>query len=163
MSRDDSSGTRAPEIRFGFRGEDLTYRRGDRTLELSFTYLGGARLYVDGIERWSDGAMLTDAERGAVFVDVLRYVAEQRERPIVVINSDDSSAAFWDAQCAAHAELIRGVEHTSDDAQMQAMRAMYLSILETGKSLVIDDVRMETPADVDRTLRAMRRERGAEP
>ena len=116
-------------IRFGFRGEDITYRRGERVLELEFTWLGGPRLYVDGIERWSDGTPLTDAERETVFVDVLRHVGEHRGRPIVVINEDDSAAAFWDARCAAHAPLVSRVERTSDDVQLHEVRAMYLSIL----------------------------------
>lgn len=148
-----------PTLAFGFRGEGITWRLGDRTLEIEFTYGGGPRIYVEGIARWRDGTALTTADRERVFRDVVRFVKSQGPKPTVVVNRDDPAAPEWERLCAESRRAIAGVEHTSDEEQFQFMRGMYLGILQAGKGLTIDDTHITTERELDDYLRPRRKAR----
>ncbi len=154
--RDDAS---APAIAFGFRGEDVDYRRRGLTLSVAFTWIGGPRLYPGSITRWSDGGRLTDEDKSNVFRDVLQFVAREGERPTVVINVDDASRALWDEVCSANAPLVTAVEYTSDDAEHAREREMYLSSLRAGKGLSVDGVEIRDEHDLDAVIKRRQRNR----
>lgn len=127
-----------PAIAFGLRGEDINYGDHCRALNIGFTWINGARLYPDSISTWSDGTTLTDGEKATVFRDVLRFVAQGRERSIVVINMDDPSRALWEEISSANGAWVSAIERTSDDEEQGRERAMFLSVLRAGKGLSID-------------------------
>jgi hypothetical protein len=141
-----------PLIAFGFRGEDISYCLANHELEISFTYMGGPRLYAESIDHWRAGPPLTDAEKERVFNDLISFLRGHHDKPIVVINTDDPSRALWERLCAAHASAVKSVEHTSDEAQRQLERNMYLGTLETGAGLVINDAPIRSVEELDRFL-----------
>jgi hypothetical protein len=141
-----------PEMAFGFRGEDISYRLAGRELEISFTYMAGPRVYTDSIVRWRGGPPLTDAEKERVFDDVITFLRGKRDKPVVVINADDPSRALWERLCAARAQDVKSVEHTSDEAQRQAERDMYLGTLAAAKGVVIDGTPIRSAEELDRFL-----------
>ena len=147
----------APAIAFGFRGEDVNYRRHGRTLSVTFTWIAGPRLHPGGITRWSDGSPLTDEDKSSVFRDILQFIASEGERPTVVINVDDESKALWEATCSANASLINAVEYTSDDEEHAREREMYLSSLRAGRELSVDGVEIRDEHDLDDVMNRRRR------
>ena len=148
-----------PAIAFGFRGEDINYRDHGRALSVGFTWLNGARLYPDSISTWADGTTLTDGEKATVFHDVLQFIAQGRERLIVVINMDDPSRALWEEMSSANGAWVSAIERTSDDEEQARERAMFLSGLRAGKGLSIDGVDIRDERDLDTVLKARRRRR----
>lgn len=152
--------TRIPQMSFGSRGGEITYRLHDRELEVGFTYINGSRIYSETIDRWQGGAGLTDQEKEQILGDVVEFIRSQRGgNPIVVINSDDPSSSLWKRVCAQHRAILNGVEYTSDEQQLQFERDMYLEILRSGKGLVIDGTDIRTDQDIDRVLEARRKQR----
>ncbi|HEY0996544.1 MAG TPA: hypothetical protein VGD77_11185 [Gemmatimonadaceae bacterium] len=152
MSRRPSRG----ELSFGFRGEGITYRLGGRALEVGFSYMGGPRLYAEGIGRWSDGTALTDDEKAEAFQAIVRFVKAAGGKPTVVVNGDDPSAATWERLCADNRRFVAGIERSSDEQQLQLQRSMYLLTLQAGKGLTIDDTRITTEGELDDYLRTHR-------
>jgi hypothetical protein len=104
-----------PEMKFGFRGEDITYRLQDQDKEIyiEFTYLDGPKVYSETIARWKNGSRLTEEEKKKVFSDVVRFVMEQHKKPIVVINTNDPSKDLWKHLCSTNQSVIEGIEYTS--------------------------------------------------
>jgi hypothetical protein len=146
----------APAIAFGFRGENVDYRRHDQTLSVTFTWIGGPRLYPGSITGWSDGSPLTDEDRSSVFRDVLQFIALGGERSTVVINVDDPSRALWEDICSANAPLVNAVEYTSDDAEHAREREMYLSSLRAGKGLSVEGIEIKDEHDLDEVMKRRR-------
>jgi len=154
---DDGGGD--ARMKYGSRGEEITYRRSEKTIEIGFSWSAGARLETDGIEKWRGGSSLTDAEKTQVFNDVLTFVKMTRGKPVVVINRDDPSQALWSNLCAKRQSDIARLEYTSDDEGLQLQRADWLETVRAGKQLIIDGVRVETEADVSRALERLKRKR----
>ena len=143
---------------YGFRGEDIRYRDAGRELEIEFTWVNGPRIHPRSIDRWKDGAPLTEEEKVRVFLDAVRFVRGGREKPIVVISADDPHRALWERLCAEHRPAIRDVELTSDAEALQREREMYVAILKSGTRLVIDGADIRTEQQLDELLQ--RRPRG---
>ena len=150
-----------PELRFGFRGEDITYRQSGREVEITFTHMLGPRIYVDTISRWTDGVPLTEVEKSDILARVLPFVRGNFEKPTVVINVDDPSRTLWERLCEAHRAHVRTVEYTSNDEQARFVRDTYLRILKGGGGLVIDDTEIRSEQELDRFLEERRKTRGA--
>jgi uncharacterized protein YeaC (DUF1315 family) len=148
-----------PRIEFGFRGEDITYRLPGKELYVGFTYINGPRFYSESIEKWKDGSPLTEEEKEKVFSDVVRFLKRKRNKPIVVINTDDPSKKLWEHLCSTNQTIIKEVEYTSDEEQLQFERNMYLGFLKAGKGLVINEAEIKNEQDLDNALRARRKKR----
>lgn len=146
-------------LAFGFRGEGITYRLGERVLELEFSHGGGPRVYAEGFTRWRDGTRLSDAEAEQAFAEVVRFIHAAGPKAIVVINADDPLAPTWERLCAANRRHVARAEHTSDEQQFQFERSMYLQVLQAGKGLTIDDTRITTEQELDDFLGPRRRSR----
>ena len=101
------------KIDYGYRGEGITYRLSNKSLDLSFTWINGPRIYTETIAKWEDGSVLTADEKKRVFIEILRFVGKKREKPIIVINIDDPSQALWEEQCSTNGDLINKIEYTS--------------------------------------------------
>ncbi len=147
----------SPHIERGFRGEGVTYRLNGRTIEIDFTWCNGDRLYTETIDKWDDGHKLSDEEKQRVFLDVLKYLSRPLRRTIVVINTDDSSLDMWNRLSADNAKLVKAVEFTSIDEQKQFERQMYLDILNSKSSLVINDVQIHNESELDDLLTQTRK------
>lgn len=147
------------ELSFGFRGEGITYRLGGRALEVDFSYMGGPRLYAEGIGRWSDGTALGDDEKAEAFREIVRFVKASGGKPTVVVNSDDPSAATWERLCAENRRFVAGIERSSDEQEFELVRSMYLRTLQAGKGITIDDTRITNEGELDHYLRARRKPR----
>jgi hypothetical protein len=106
-------------LEFGFRGEDIIYRDGDKEAEIAFTYMKGPRIFTDSMRRWKDGTPFTDAERREVLGRAVAFVTAHRERPVIVVNVDDPAAGNWMSICDELRGEIDSVE-TDSDAQQRA-------------------------------------------
>ena len=104
--------SREPEISFGFRGEDLNYRRGERALQAGFTWVNGPRLYPDTIRAWRDGTALGAEEQAMVFRDLLAFLVRGGELPIVVIDRDGASRFVWERVAREKPALVSAIEYT---------------------------------------------------
>ena len=140
------------ELDFGFRGEDITYRLGDRVADVSFTYMQGPRIYTETITSWRGGDLLTGAERRDVLSAAVALVRKERESPVIVINTDDPLAEEWRTICDELRGRIAGVEATSDAEKRAFQKEMFMSFVAIGKGLVVNGMELRTEADVDRML-----------
>jgi len=136
--------------------EGIIYRLLDKSLEIWFTWVEGSRIYTETIAKWDDNSVLTNEEKKKVFTDVLDYVAKKREKPIIVINSDDPSKELWEQLCSENQSLIRDLEYTSNEKQYQNQREMYLDILKAGKGLVIHGTEIRNEKELDTVLDKLR-------
>ena len=128
------------KIEYGFRGEDITYRSLNKSIQVGFSWVNGARLYSETIDKWEDGSNLTAEEKKRVFNEIVRFVGKNREKPIIVINIDDPSQALWEDVCSINEILINKVEYTSKEEQYQFERDMYLELIIAGKIVNIDGI-----------------------
>jgi hypothetical protein len=146
-----------PTIKYGFRGEDITYRLSNKSLELSFTWINGARIYTETIAKWEDGSTLTADEKKRVFIEVIRFVGKEGEKPIIVININDPSRDLWEELCLINGVLINNIEYTSKEEQYQFERKMYLEFINAGKKVNIDGVDISTEKELDDFLQTRRK------
>ena len=149
----------APRISFGFRGEGINYQRQGQGLTVDFTWIGGPRVYPDGIATWSCGTLLTDDEKLTVLREVLQFVTLEDGRPTVVVNADDPSRTLWEEVCSSNAALVAAIEHTSDETEFARERDGYLSAVRAGKELSVDGVDIRDERDLDAVLQRRRRRR----
>jgi hypothetical protein len=145
-----------PKIEYGFRGEDISYRLPDKEADISFTWINNPRIYSDSINKWNNGLVMTDDEKKTVFCDVLHFVSTKRRKPIIVINSDDSSKSLWEVICSENKTNIESIEYASDEENYQFQRNMYLDILKAGKKLFFDETEIRNEQDLDKFLQEER-------
>jgi hypothetical protein len=145
------------EINYGFRGEDITYRLSNRSINIGFTWINGARVYTETIAKWEGGSILTPEEKKRVFIEVVRFVGEKREKPIIVININDLSRSLWEELCLINEALINNIEYTSKEEQYQFERKMYLEFINAGKKVNIDGIDISNEKDLDDLLQKRRK------
>ena len=143
-----------PELKFGFRGEDITYRMAGKELNVSFTHMKGPRIHTETITKWKDGTLLSEEEKTTFFLKALPFIQRNfSDKAVVVINSDDPFSSFWERLCSEHRGLLARTEHTSDREQVQFQRNTFLQILKSGKGgLVINDTPITDEQTLDRVL-----------
>jgi len=139
-----------PQLEFGFRGEDIAYRDGDREVDIAFTYGKGPRIFTDSIQVWKDGASFTDAQRREVLGRAVAFVRAKRERPIVVVNVDDAAAAAWMSICDELRGEIDSVETDSDAQKRAFLKKTLMGGLAAGKGWIVDGTRLSTEEEIDR-------------
>lgn len=147
------------KIEYGFRGEDITYRLSNKTLYIGFTWINGARIYTETIAKWEDGSLLSEGEKKRVFVEVVRFVGKDREKPIIVINRDDPSRSLWEELCSIIEGLITKIEYTSKEEQYQFQRNMYLEFINAGKIVTIEGIEFSNEKELDDFLEKRRKDR----
>jgi len=145
------------KIDFGFRGEDISYHLSNKSMYVSFSWIDGARIYTESIAKWEDGSSLTAAEKKRVFIEVVRFVEKNREKPIMVINIDDPCRALWEELCSINEVLINDIEYTSKEEQYQFERKMYLEFINAGKIVNIDGIDISNEKDLDDFLQKRRK------
>jgi hypothetical protein len=143
-------------IQFEFRGEGITYSLPDKYMHLWFTWIDGARIYTKTINKWEGGLLLTRDEKKKVFNEVLRFVEQKAEKPIIVIDKDDPSRGLWEELCSASQPLIKSIEYTSREVQYQSQRKMYLDFIKAGKKVVIDGVEISNVKDLNAIMKRHR-------
>lgn len=146
---------RAAKIRLGLRGEGVIYRAGDREAQIDSTWINGRRLYAETIRRWSDGSPIPDAQRAQILRELVHFLAGRREKPIVVINSDDPDRELWDRLCDEMQATIAGVERSSDAQNSADLKRALLPAVQSG--LVIDDTKISSEAQLDAALARLAR------
>jgi hypothetical protein len=129
----DKTGSDHAEIEFGFRGENIIYKQESKEIEISFSWLNGARVYPDDIQKWMDGSPVTESEKEKIFVDVLRIIKKRHGKTIVVINADDPSRDLWERLCSVNQTIVKEIEYTSDEESFQSQRNMFLEMLQRGE------------------------------
>ena len=150
-----------PGIEFGFRGEGIIYRLTGKSMELWFTWVNGIRVYTETISKWDDGHILTTEEKKLVFNDVVRFVEKNREKPIIVINSDDSSKSLWEEFSEENRTFIKNIEYTSIEEKYQAERKMYLDLMKAGKKITVDGFEISNENDLEKLMEQRRKNQAA--
>jgi len=148
-------------IEFGFRGEGINYRLPNKSIELWFTWVNGMRVYTETIFKWKDGSILTIEEKKQVFNDVVRFVEKNKEKPIIVINNDDSSRILWEELCAENQTSINRIEYTSRESQFQIERKMYHDLMKAGKKVVVDGFEISNENDLDKFMENRKKNQAA--
>ena len=145
-----------PKIKIWPRAESIIFRWKHGSIGVGYTWTTGDRIYADTIKSW-DGTNieLTSDEKEFVFKEVLKFLRRKRKRTIVVINVDDDDKALWELLCSTHAGLIKEVEHTSIEASYQSQKQVYLTILNAGRKLVINDVEINDEEQLEEVLRSI--------
>ena len=149
------------KIKYGFRGEGISYRLPNKSLDLWFTWMNGARIYTETIAKWDEGSILTADEKKRVFIEVVRFVGKRDEKPIIVINANDPSRALWEELCSTYEVLINNIEYTSREEQFQFEREMYLEFIKAGKKVNIDGIEISNEKDLDDFLQKRRKNHAA--
>jgi hypothetical protein len=126
-------------------------------LDLSFTWINGARIYTETIAKWDDGSILTTDEKKRIFIEVIRFVGKKGEKPIIVININDPSRSLWEELCSNNEDLINNIEYTSKEEQYQFERKMYLEFINAGKIVKIDGIEISNEKDLDDFLQKRRK------
>jgi hypothetical protein len=142
----------SPHLEFGFRGEDISYRSASGDAEISFTYMRGPRIYTDSMRGWKDGRPFTAAERREVLGHAIAFVRTHRETPTVVVNTDDPLAGEWFAICEELRGEIAGVERITDQSYRDTQKKMMMDMLEAGKGVIVNGMKLRTEEDVDRVI-----------
>ena len=153
--RGEKSGDETPKLEFGFRGEGVICTLGGRRVEVASSWHNGERLYPGTMRAWSDGQPLADDEALSVFRQVVSFVAQQHEKPVVVLNRDDPRLALWERGCAEVADGIVRVDYTSDAERDENLRQMFLGALQAGKRLHADGVEITNEEQVDDFVRRL--------
>jgi hypothetical protein len=148
-----------PQISYGFRGEGIKYEFGGKKLEIDFTWINGNRIYTETISRWNDGTELSETEKKNILTDILQFTKGWFRKSIVVINTDDPSLSLWKQVCSELSHLVKKVEYTSDEVNRQVERQMYVGILNSKGSLIINDVRIHDENQLDKVLATLRKTR----
>ncbi len=148
-------------IEFGFRAEGITYRLSNNSTELWFTWVNGARIYTETINKWKNDSLLTRNEKERVFNEVVKFVEQKAEKPIIVISADDPSKDLWEQLCSANQLLIKDIEYTSSEKQYQQERNMYLGIIKAGKKLVLDETEISNEKEIDEAMQKRRKKTAA--
>ena len=125
-------------------------------MHLWFTWIDGARIYTNTIDKWEGGSILTIDEKERVFNEVLQFVVQKAEIPIIVIDRDDPSKGLWEELCSANQPLIKSIEYTSREVQYQSQRKMYLDFIKAGKKVVIDGVEISNVKDLNAIMKRHR-------
>jgi hypothetical protein len=161
--RKKKSSTESSEskIQFEFRDEGITYRLPDKHMHLWSTWTNGARLYTETIAKWEDGSVLTRDEKKRVFNEVVLFVGQKDEKPIIVINSDDPSKALWEDLCLSNQLFIKNIEYTSREEQSQFERNMYLGFIKAGKKVILDGIELSNEKDLDEFMQKRGRNHAA--
>lgn len=152
----NKSGHNKPEIKFGFGGEDVIYSQPDKEIYISYTWINGARIHSESINKWKDGSILTQEERQTVFNDILRFLRREGKKPIIVINTDDASKELWARLCNTSQKAIKGIEYTSEEEKDQFHRQMCLDIFKSGGNLEINGAKINNEQELDEALRKLR-------
>jgi hypothetical protein len=147
-----------PKIEYGFRGEGIIYSLLNKSTYLWFTWMNDARIYTETIAKWEDGSILTEEEKTRVFIEVVRFVGKECEKPIIVINIDDPSRSLWEELCSINAVLIKNIEYTSKEEHYQFERKMYLESINAGKKVSIDGIEISSEKDLDDFLQKRRKD-----
>ena len=155
-NRQNKSAQNKPEIKFGFGGEDIIYSLPNKETCISYTWMTGARLYAESINKWKDGSILTEVEKQTVFNDVLRFLRKAGKKPIIIINTDDISKDLWVRLCSINQSAIKGIEYTSDEEKTQFERQMCLDILKSGGNLMIGGAKIKNEQELDEALRKLK-------
>jgi hypothetical protein len=143
------------KIEFGYRGEDIFYSMQDgRSILFGFTWANGARIYPSSIKKWGGiNEDITSEEKKEILKDVIAFVGQGREKPIVNINSDDFEKELWEGVCKSESSSIQCVEYTSNKKQAGIEREMFLSVLKAGKELTIDGRKIKNEKGLDDYLK----------
>ena len=141
-----------PSLRFGSRGEGITYRDGEREAFIEFTYGGGPRIYTHGLRAWAHGPAFTADERREVLGQAVDFVRGQRQAPIIVINEDDPHAPEWRRICRDLGDRIAAVETTSDAGDRASYKKMLMYSLDARRGVNVEGVVLETEAEIDQYL-----------
>ena len=143
------------KIEYGHRGEDIFYSLQDgRSILLGFTWANGARIYPHSIKKW--GGIkddITPEEKIRILKDVIAFVNQGGEKPVVNINSNDSDKELWENVCKSESPLIKCIEYTSSEKQAEFERGMFLSVLKAGKGLSIGGRTINNEKELDDYLK----------
>ena len=149
------------KIEYGFRGEEIIYQSSDKSMEIGFTWINGPRIYTETISKWEDGSILTEDEKKRVFVEIVRFVGKEPEKPIIVMNRDDPSRALWEELCSIIEGLIKNIEYTSKEEQYQFQRKKYLDFIRAGKIVTIEGIEFSNEKELDDFLDRRRKDHSA--
>ena len=157
----NSSSEPKSKIEYGYRREDITYQLPNKAMELSFSWIDGARIYTETIAKWKDGSIPSQDVKMKVFNEVVRFVGKRGELPIIVINADDPNKSLWEELCSTNQALIKNIEYTSKAEQYQFERKMYLEFINAGKIVNIDGIDISNEKDLDDFLQKRRKNQAA--
>ena len=140
-----------PKIEYGFRGECIFYALQDgRSISLDFTWVNGTRIYPSSIKKWGGvNEDITREDKIKILKDIIAFVNQGREKPILKINSDDSDKELWESVCRSESSSIKCIEYTSNKKQAEFERGMFLSVLKAGKGLTINGRIIQSEKDLD--------------
>jgi hypothetical protein len=154
------------KIEFEFRGEGITYSLRDKYLHLGIAWVKEStlytpRLYTETMNKWEDGSILKQAEKKRVFSEVVHFIAQKHEKPIIVINSNDTSRDFWENLCSVNLSLIAGLEYPSLEEYRHFNRKFYLDFIESGKRVIINRTEIRNKKELDQFMQNSRKRHAA--
>ena len=131
------------------RGEDMIYSDSDLELSLERTFCDGHRLFCDNTAGGHGGPTLPFAKRQEIIENLCEYFGTKKEPSIFVLDEADKDRKelehlFSDLVLKGHKIEV---EYDSAKKREQSQDKMYISILEAGKKLTINDVDIESVED----------------
>jgi hypothetical protein len=142
------------------RNEEIIYRKDDKEISLSYTYVKGSRIFPDDIKKWKDGTLLTDSDKEKIFVGVLNFVRKiSRTSTIVVINTDDPDKDKWNSLCSINLSKNEKIEYTSDAEVFQSLKNLFIGSLKSSGKAFIDDIEITNEQDLDAALENYKKKR----
>ena len=135
------------QIEIGSRGEGITYRFPNKTVELDSTWITGRRVFFKG----KNISNLSDIERKELFISVVDFFnSGEKIKPIIVYNSDSENATLLKQLCFEYRDKIESVETSSLMDDEQNFYDSMKRDLETGRCTInIDGYVLKTVKDLD--------------
>lgn len=112
------------------RGEEIEYKSGDKLLFADRTFIKGSRFYPISVKQWNDGTQLSDEECAKAFIDIVDFLRQKEQNPIIVINRDDERMKLWYSLCN---ERKLEIEWTSNLEIERRDYEGYLRFFENGQ------------------------------
>ncbi len=135
------------QIEIGSRGEGITYRFPNKTVELDSTWITGRRVFFKG----KNISNLSDIEMKELFISVVDFFnSGEKIKPIIVYNSDSENATLLKQLCFEYRDKIESVETSSLMDDEQNFYDSMKRDLETGRCTInIDGYVLKTVKDLD--------------
>lgn len=136
-------------IRIVGHGEEMFYTDGNLRLWLETTYCDGHRLYCSNTTSDDTGVELAFSKRKNIIQNLCDYFDTKLTSTIFVLDEDDKDRCelellFSDLVSNGHKIVV---EYDSTEKREQAQDEMRINILEAGKTLSIDGVKIVSIED----------------
>ncbi|GGG60733.1 hypothetical protein [Bizionia arctica] len=135
-------------IKFGFRGEGISYKLNGKEYEFNSTCFDGINICFDDL----GVSNLNESQKTKMFVEIIQFVNEKENvKPTISYNIDEKNAELWKKLTVEFSSQIKDVDITNNEKANEAWYKSMKADLETGLAeMNIKGLKIKTVKDLDK-------------